>query len=167
MVPLTRRRLLRQTVGGGGLLAAAGCTAPDVPGLPGRESVPRPFTNDAYGSSDVAPGHWPMDGHDGGRTGHADTTVPRGDVGVAWLRRPGNDPHGATAPVVGPERVYIAYVESPADAEHPVVHLAGWTPTPASSAWPCRSGRVAPSASHSRTRRWWPSRAGRSTRKRR
>jgi outer membrane protein assembly factor BamB len=126
MVPLTRRRLLRQTTVGAGLVATAGCAAPDIPGFPGGESVPRPFTNDAYGSGYVATGRWPMDGHDGGRTGHADTTVPRGDVGVAWLRRPGNDPRGATAPVVGPERAYVAYVESPEDAEQPTVHLAGW-----------------------------------------
>lgn len=126
MTSLTRRRLLRQTVVGGGLLATAGCATPNVPNLSGGTSVPAPFTNDAYRSSYVAPGRWPMDGHDGGRTGHADTTVPRGDVGVAWLRRPGNDPHGATVPVVGPERVYVAYNESPEDAEQPTVHLAGW-----------------------------------------
>jgi outer membrane protein assembly factor BamB len=67
-----------------------------------------------------------MEGHDGGRTGESDSPVPRGDVDVAWLRRPGTDPHGATAPIVGPERVYLAYVESPDDAEKSAVSLAGF-----------------------------------------
>ncbi|MFB9823849.1 outer membrane protein assembly factor BamB family protein [Halobaculum roseum] len=126
MVSLTRRHLLRQTVAGGSVLALAGCTAPNVPGLSGGESVPKPFTNDAYIASYTTSGRWLMEGHDGGRTGYAASTVPHGDVDVAWLRRPGNDPHGATAPVVGPERVYLAYVESPDDAEHSVVYLAGF-----------------------------------------
>jgi outer membrane protein assembly factor BamB len=126
MAPLTRRELLRQTVAGGGGLALAGCTAPNVPGLSRGESVPKPFTNDAYTASFTPSGRWLLEGHDGGRTGNAASTVPHGDVDVAWLRRSGTDPHGATAPIVGPDRVYIAYVESPDDAEHSEVYLAGF-----------------------------------------
>lgn len=126
MVPLTRRQLLHQTVATGSLLSLSGCTAPNVSGLSGGESVPKPFTNDAYNASYTATGRWLMEGHDGGRTGHAVSAVPHGDVDVAWLRCPGNDSHGATAPIVGPERVYIAYVESPDDAEHSEVYLAGF-----------------------------------------
>ncbi|WP_158544189.1 MULTISPECIES: PQQ-binding-like beta-propeller repeat protein [unclassified Haloferax] len=67
-----------------------------------------------------------MEGHDAGRTGTTDSPVPHGDVDVAWLRRPGNDPRGATAPIVGPGRVYIAYAESSDDAENSEVYVAGW-----------------------------------------
>ncbi|WP_049917018.1 PQQ-binding-like beta-propeller repeat protein [Halogeometricum pallidum] len=126
MVSLTRRYLLRQTVAGGSVLSLAGCTAPNVPGLSRRGSVPKPFTNDEYTASYTAAGHWLLEGHDGGRTGYAASTVPHGDVDVAWLRRPGKDLHGATAPIVGPVRVYLAYVESRDDAENSDVYLAGF-----------------------------------------
>jgi outer membrane protein assembly factor BamB len=126
MAPLTRRQLLRQTVAGGSVLALSGCAAPNIPGISRGKSVPKPFTNDAYTAIYTATGRWPMDGHDGGRTGHTASAVPQGDVDVAWLRRPGNDPHGATAPIVGPERVYIAYVESPTDGENSKAFLAGF-----------------------------------------
>jgi outer membrane protein assembly factor BamB len=126
MAPLTRRQLLQQTAAGGGVLALAGCTAPNLPGRSGGESVPKPFTNDAYTASYTTAGRWPQEGHDGGRTGNAASIVPHGDVDVAWLRRPGTDPHSATAPIAGPDRVYIAYVESPDDAEHSETHLAGF-----------------------------------------
>ena len=126
MVPLTRRQFLRQTVAGGSVLALAGCTAPRVPGISRGESVPKPFTNDAYNASYAASGRWLMEGHDGGRTGHAASAVPHGDVDVAWLRRPGTDPHGATVPIVGSDRVYTAYSESPDDADQSEVYLAGF-----------------------------------------
>jgi hypothetical protein len=126
MAPLTRRGLLRQTVAGGGVLALAGCTASNLPGLSRGESVPKPFTNDAYTANFTTTGHWLLEGHDGGRTGTAASTIPHGDVDVAWLRRPGTDPHSATAPIVGPDRLYIAYVESPDDAEQSQVYLAGF-----------------------------------------
>jgi len=126
MPPLTRRQLLQQTAAGGGILALAGCTAPNLPGRSGGESVPKPFTNDAYTASYTTAGRWLQDGHDGGRTGNAASTIPHGDVDVAWLRRPGTDPHSATAPIAGPDRVYIAYVESPDDAEHSKTYLAGF-----------------------------------------
>ncbi|QKY20533.1 PQQ-like beta-propeller repeat protein [Halolamina sp. CBA1230] len=126
MAPLTRRQLLQQTAAGGGVLALAGCTAPNLPGHSDGESVPKPFTNDAYTASYTTAGRWLQDGHDGGRTGNAASIVPHGDVDVAWLRRPGTDPHSATAPIAGPDQVYIAYVESPDDAEHSETHLAGF-----------------------------------------
>ncbi|KTG07671.1 hypothetical protein AUR64_02175 [Haloprofundus marisrubri] len=88
--------------------------------------MPKPFTNDAYEASYTTAGRWLMEGHDGGRTGYAASTIPHGDVGVAWLRRPGNDPYGATGPIVGPERVYIAYVESSDNSESSEVYLAGF-----------------------------------------
>ncbi|MFB9825101.1 PQQ-binding-like beta-propeller repeat protein [Halobaculum roseum] len=126
MAPLTRRQLLQQTVAGGGVLAFAGCTTPNVPGIADGESVPKPFTNDAYTGSYTTAGRWVQDGHDGGRTGNAATTVPQGDIDIAWLRRPGTDPHSSTAPIAGSGRVYIAYVESPDDAEYSTTHLAGF-----------------------------------------
>ena len=126
MAPQTRRQLLRQTVAGGGVLALAGCTTPNLPGLSDGESVPKQFTNDAYTASYTTAGHWLLEGHDGGRTSNAASTVPSGDVDVAWLRRPGKDPHSATAPLAGPDRVYIAYSESPDDAEHSEAYLAGF-----------------------------------------
>nr|WP_233340593.1 PQQ-binding-like beta-propeller repeat protein [Haloprofundus sp. MHR1] len=126
MVPLTRRQLLLQTVAAGSLLSLTGCTTPNVPGFSRGKSVPKPFTNDTYTTSYTTSGRWLMEGHDGGRTGHAASAVPNGDVDVAWLRRPGNDPHGATAPIVGPERIYIAYVEEPDDTEYSEVYLAGF-----------------------------------------
>jgi hypothetical protein len=125
MAPLTRRQLLQHTAGGG-ILAFAGCTTPSLPRRSGGESVPKPFTNDAYIASYTTAGRWLQDGHDGGRTGNADSRIPHGDVDVAWLRRPGTDPHSATAPIAGPDRVYIAYVESPDDAEHSETYLAGF-----------------------------------------
>jgi len=126
MASLTRRRLLQHTAAGGGILALAGCTTPNFSGLSGGESVPKPFTNNAYTASYTTAGRWLQDGHDGGRTGNTTSTVPHGDVNVAWLRRPGNDPRSATAPVVGPDRIYIACVESPDTAEHSETHLAGF-----------------------------------------
>ena len=126
MAPLTRRQLLQHTAAGGGILALAGCTTPNVPGLSDGESVPKPFTNDAYTASYTTAGRWLQEGHDGGRTSNAASTVPHGDVDVAWLRRPGDDPHGATAPIVGPGRVYIAYSELPDDADQSEVYLAGF-----------------------------------------
>lgn len=126
MVPLTRRRLLRRTAAGGSLLGFSGCTSRNIAGHSNGESMPKPFTNDAYNASYTAPGRWPLEGHDGGRTGHAATAVPHGDIDVAWLRRPGTDPHGATPPIVGPERVYMAYVDSLDDTEKSGVYLAGW-----------------------------------------
>lgn len=124
IAPLTRRQLLQHTAAGGGILALAGCTTPNLPGQSDGESVPEPFTNDAYTASYTTAGRWLQEGHDGGRTGNAASTLPHGDV--AWLRRPGTDPHSATAPIAGPDRVYIAYVESPDDAEHSEAYLAGF-----------------------------------------
>lgn len=126
MAPLTRRQLLQHTAAGGTVLALAGCTTPNGPWLSDGESVPNPFTNDAYTASYTTAGRWLQEGHDGGRTGNAASTLPHGDVDVAWLRRPGTDPHSATAPIAGPDRVYIAYVESPNDTEHSEASLAGF-----------------------------------------
>jgi len=126
MTLLPRRQLFRQMMAGGGILALAGCTAPNIPGLSTGEPVPEPFTNDAYTASYTMAGRWRLEGHNGGRTGNTASTVPYGDVNVAWLQRPGNDPYGATAPIVGPERVYIAYSESPDDTDQSEVYLAGF-----------------------------------------
>ncbi|WP_254546935.1 outer membrane protein assembly factor BamB family protein [Halomarina pelagica] len=125
MVSLTRRGLLRRTAVAAGLTSASGCATLNAPGPANGESVPRRFTNADYAASYGTAGRWPMEGHDGGRTGRAGSAVPLGDVGVAWLRRPGTDPHGATAPVVGSERVYVGYNESPDDADYRA-YLAGF-----------------------------------------
>ncbi len=45
---------------------------------------------------------------------------------MAWFRRPGTEPHSATAPIAGLSRVYIAYAESPDDAENSEAYLAGF-----------------------------------------
>ncbi|WP_144427263.1 twin-arginine translocation signal domain-containing protein [Halolamina pelagica] len=73
MPPLTRRQLLRRTAAGSGVLALAGCTNPNVPGLADSESVSKPFTNDAYTASDTTAGRWLQEGHDGGRRNAAST----------------------------------------------------------------------------------------------
>ncbi|WP_435157507.1 PQQ-binding-like beta-propeller repeat protein [Haladaptatus sp. DFWS20] len=104
----------------------SGCIAPTIPGHSNGKAVPTPFTNDAYKASYVPDGRWVVEGHDGGRTRDAESALPRGDVGVAWLRRPGTDPHGATPPIVGPNRVYIGYTESSTDADNPDAYLAGF-----------------------------------------
>lgn len=51
-----------------------------------------------------------MDGHDAGRTGFAPRSrAPRSNIGTAWVHRPKNDPHSATAPVVSSDNVFIGY----------------------------------------------------------
>ncbi|WP_227377581.1 PQQ-binding-like beta-propeller repeat protein [Haladaptatus halobius] len=126
MAPLTRRSLLQQMAIGGGIVSVSGCIAPTIPGLSNGKAVPAPFTNDAYKASYVPDGRWVVEGHDGGRTKYTESTLPHGDVGVAWLRRPGTDPHGATPLIVGPNRVYIGYTESSTDADNPDAYLAGF-----------------------------------------
>lgn len=126
MAPLTRRSLLRQMTIGGGIVSVSGCIAPTIPGLSNGKGIPKPFTHDAYKASYVSDGRWAVEGHDGGRTSSAASTLPHGDVGVAWLRRPGTEPHGATPPIVGPNRVYIGYTESATDADNPDAYLAGF-----------------------------------------
>lgn len=140
----TRRQFVQQIAVGGSMLSLSGCL---VPGIFGRRSVPKPFTNEAYKATYTATDRWPMDGHDGGRTGRSASAIPEGDVGVAWLRRPGTNqpgatgpggqrpdadpgastnPRSATAPIVGAERVYIGYIKSPNGPDRPDAYLAGF-----------------------------------------
>lgn len=142
MAPLTRRTLLQMTAGG--LAGAAGCTGPTLPSPVDGVTVPDPFTNDAYAASYARGEPWPVEGHDAGRTSHTGAPVPLGDVDAAWLRRPGSDPHGATAPVVGPDRIYVAYAATLDDADAVHAGLAGYTVREGTEAFDVRLGRGEP-----------------------
>lgn len=105
----------------GALAGTAGCLGRMVPdafggpadgGDPGSGgSAPTPFTDPDYAAGFTAEGAWRMDGGDPGRTGATDAPAPRGDVGVAWLRRAGSDASFTTAPVVDDGRVAVGYSE--------------------------------------------------------
>lgn len=110
MAPLSRRDFLQTAALG--LAGATGCVAGDLAGTVSGNGMPAEFTNDAYVGATASTGTWPVEGHDAGRTSHTAAPVPLGDVDAAWLRRPGDDPHGATAPVIGPDFVHVAYTES-------------------------------------------------------
>lgn len=141
----TRRQFVQQIAVGGGISSLSGCLLPGISGL-NRKPVPKPFTNEEYQASYSETGRWLVEGHDGGRTGRSASAFPDGDVGVAWLRRPGTNqtgatgpsgqrgvadpgegtnPRGATAPIVGAERVYIGYHKSPNGSNQPDAYLAG------------------------------------------
>jgi outer membrane protein assembly factor BamB len=111
----TRRRLLGRTALVAGLAGSAGCLGPALPF--GREGVPGAVTDLAHAADYRDAGRWPMAGYDGGRTARGETPVPDGDVALAWRRRPGRDPTGAIGPVVGADRVFIAYEDHPEEGE--------------------------------------------------
>ena len=138
MAPRSRRALLRTATAG--LAAAAGCTGSGLPGPLGDGGLPEPFTRDAFTASYAPGATWTVEGHDAGRTSAVDARVPLDDVGAAWLRRPGEDPHGATAPVVGPERVHVAYAETPEGADASHAGLAGYAVPDGTPAYDVRLG---------------------------
>jgi outer membrane protein assembly factor BamB len=119
----TRRRLLGRVALAAGVAGTAGCVGPLRPF--GREDVPGSVTDLAHAADYREDGRWPVAGHDGGRTARGETPIPDGDVALAWRRRPGRDPTGAVGPVVGRDRVFVAYEEHPDDGE-PTARLAAF-----------------------------------------
>lgn len=115
MSPTTRRTLLKYATLGAGSLG--GCLSGPPASWPDDGSSP-PDGSSSPNSADHAAyryanqGRWRMDGYDAGRTGFAPRSrVPRSDGGAAWVHRPENDPHSATAPIVGSDHVFIGYSE--------------------------------------------------------
>lgn len=115
MSPTTRRTLLKYATLGagslGGCLSASPAPGPDDGSShPDESSSPKSSEHAAYRYAKQ--GRWRMDGRDAGRTGFAPRSrAPRSNIGTAWVHRPEDDPHSATAPVVGSDHVFIGYSE--------------------------------------------------------
>jgi hypothetical protein len=151
MAPLTRRQTLQHTAPGGSVLALAGCTASNLPGRSGGESVPKPLTNDAYTASYTTAGRWLPDGLDGGRTGYAASqshtamSTPPAFVGRGTT-------HMAQQPRSSARTVSTSPMSSHLMTQRiRKATLQGSTPNLANSNWMCNLKRAVQSDSYSRT----------------
>lgn len=87
-----------------------GVTAGCVRGLERMvsDTPPKQFDHPRYASSYSPSGTWPQTDYDAARSGFARaSSIPRSEVGGAWLRTIAKGEHGTSPPVVDQKRLYV------------------------------------------------------------
>lgn len=87
------------------------------------------------------PGLWPIEGHDAGRTGATTRSTVPDAVEAHWSQERSDAAHSTTAPVVGPNHIFVGYSESTDTNGVYDARVAGFDPKTGTERFDVRIGR--------------------------
>lgn len=123
-----------------GAIALAGCAS-----LPSRATNTTTTSPPPIGpprdDSAGEPGLWPIEGHDAGRTGATTRSTMPDAIDAHWSQERSEAAHSTTAPVVGPNHVFIGYSESTDTNGVYDARVAGFDPKTGSERFDVEIGR--------------------------